>query len=94
VKRTSYAYPVELRVLMFYNYIIMRIVFSEHATERVKERDISVLQIFATVKSPQNKSESYRGRIIYSRKFGSKTLEVITKLENKVTIIISAYMVK
>lgn len=72
----------------------MRIVFSEHAIERMNQRNISELQVFATVKSPHNISKSYRGRTVYSRKLNSKTLEVITKLENKTTIIISAYMVK
>ena len=72
----------------------MRIVFSEHAIERLKQRNISELQVFATVKSPQKKEESYRNRIIYKRKINNKTLEVVTTVENKIVIIISAYMVK
>ncbi len=72
----------------------MRIVFSEHATERMIQREISELQVYTTIKSPQEKVESYRERTIYKRKINTKTLEVITKLENKNIIIISAYMVK
>ena len=72
----------------------MRIVFSEHATERMVQRGISELQVFSTVKSPQVKAKSYRDRIVFVRKFGNKSLEVVTKMENKNMIIISAYMVK
>jgi hypothetical protein len=72
----------------------MRIVFSEHATERMNQRDISELQVYATIKSPQEKTKSYRDRTIFRRKIDDKTLEVVTKLENKNIIIISAYMVK
>ncbi|HCR36290.1 hypothetical protein A2130_03100 [Candidatus Woesebacteria bacterium GWC2_33_12] len=72
----------------------MKIFFSNHAIERLKEREISELQVFVTIKSPQEKNKSYRNRIIYKRKFDTKTLEVVTKMENKVTIIISAYVLK
>ncbi len=72
----------------------MRIVFSEHAKQRMTQREITELQVFATIKSPQEKVKSYRDRIIYKRLFKNKTLEVVTKIENKITIIISAYMVK
>ena len=72
----------------------MQIIFSDHAVERIHARDISRLKVYATVKSPQKKIKSYRDRIIYARKFGIKTLEVVTKLESDNLIIISAYMVK
>lgn len=85
---------VELRARTHYNYIIMRIVFSEHAIERMTLREITELQVFATVKSPQEKQASYRDRTIYKRKFDNRTLEVVTKVEGKNMIIISAYMVK
>lgn len=72
----------------------MRIVFSQHAIERMNQREITKLQVFSTIKSPQEKVESYKDRIIYKRKFGAKTLEVVTTVENKTIVIISAYMVK
>lgn len=72
----------------------MQIIFSDHAIERMNSRDISKLQVYATIKSPQEKVISYRDRIIYKRKFENKTLEVITKQENGLIIIISAYMIK
>lgn len=72
----------------------MRIVFSDHALERIKERRIAKLKIYATVKNPQEKQLSFKGRDIYKRKYGKKTLEVVVKSEGKIIVIISAYMVK
>lgn len=68
--------------------------FSDHALERMKERGISKLQVYATIKSPQEKLKSFRDRIIFKRTYKLKTLEVITRLEDNKIVIISAYMVK
>jgi len=69
----------------------MRIVFSEHALDRIKERKIPKLKVFATIKNPQNQVESYRGRILIRRNFGSKILEVIIRVEKECIIVVSAY---
>lgn len=72
----------------------MQIVFSDHAISRIKERRISSLKIYATVKSPQEILSSFKERHIYRRRYGTKTLEVVTKTEGKIIVIISAYMIK
>lgn len=72
----------------------MRIVFSEHVVERMKERKISELQVYTTIKSPQITTKSYRDRILFVRKFGNESLEVVAKMEDKNMIIISTYMIK
>ncbi len=72
----------------------MRIVFSDHSIERLKQRNITELQVYTTVKSSEDIIKSYRERTVYRRKFGNKILEVITKHEGKDLIIISAYMIK
>ena len=69
----------------------MKILISEHARERIKQRKISQLEVYATVKSPQTSDQSYRDRILVRRNFGIKTLEVVTKVEDSCIIIISAY---
>lgn len=69
----------------------MKILISEHARERIKQREISQIEVYATVKSPQTSDESYKNRILLRRNFGSKTLEVIIKVEDSCIIIISAY---
>lgn len=69
----------------------MKILISEHAKERIKQRNISELKVYATVKNPQTSDKSYRNRILLRRNFGIKTLEVVTKIENSCIIIISAY---
>lgn len=60
----------------------------------MKERRISKLQVYATIKKPEAKIESYRDRLIYKRQFKSKTLEVVAKKEAGSIVVISAYMVK
>ncbi|HTK03832.1 MAG TPA: DUF4258 domain-containing protein [Alphaproteobacteria bacterium] len=72
----------------------MQTIFSDHALTRIKERHISKLKVYATIKNPQEKLASFKDRAIYRRKFGSKTLEVIAKQENKFIVVISAYMIK
>jgi len=71
----------------------MRIVFSEHAENRIKERGISKLKVVATVKKPDEIWDSYRERKIYRRKFHDYTLEVVVKNENFL-VVISAYVIK
>ena len=72
----------------------MQIVFSDHSLARIKERKITKLQVYATIRNPQQKDTSYRERLVYKRKFRSKILEVITKKEGDTIVVISAYMVK
>ena len=72
----------------------MQVVFSDHALARIKERHISKLQVYATIKNPEVKTESYKDRLIYKRQFESKTLEVVAKKEVVSIVVISAYMVK
>lgn len=69
----------------------MKILFSKHAIERIGQRKIPELQIYATIKSPQTTDEGYRNRILVRRNFGTKTLEVVTKVEDSCIIVISAY---
>ncbi|MDP3918250.1 MAG: DUF4258 domain-containing protein [Candidatus Woesebacteria bacterium] len=69
----------------------MKILISEHARERIEQRKISQLKVYATVKNPETSDESYRNRILLRRNFGLKTLEVVIKVENSCIIIISAY---
>ena len=72
----------------------MQIIFSDHALARLKERHISKLQVFVTIKKPQQKLKSYRNRLIFRRLLKAKALEVVAKKDGDVIIVISAYMVK
>lgn len=69
----------------------MKIVFSEHALIRIRERKISKLEVYATIKNPQSKDETYRERILVRRNFGSKILEAVIRIEEKCIMVISAY---
>jgi len=69
----------------------MKIVFSEHALIRIRERKISKLEVYATIQNPQSKDETYRERILVRRNFGPKILEAVIRNEEKCIIVISAY---
>lgn len=69
----------------------MKIVFSEHALIRIRERKISKLEVYATIQNPQGKDDTYKERILLRRNFGSKILETAVRIEEKCIIVISAY---
>lgn len=69
----------------------MKILFSEHSQERIKSRKISKLAVYSTVKSPDDVVDTYRDRKLMRRNIGTKTLEVVIKVENSCIIVISAY---
>ena len=69
----------------------MKIVFSDHAKKQGIERKIPRKYIVETVKNPQNKLESYRNRQLSQKQFGGKILEVVTMIEEDITIVVTQY---
>lgn len=70
------------------------IIYSEHANERVKGRKISKKRIEKTIEAPEAVQDSFRGRKLRRRKFGSKILEVVTKTEDSKTTVVTVYYLK
>ncbi|MEK7587748.1 MAG: DUF4258 domain-containing protein [Patescibacteria group bacterium] len=69
------------------------IVFSDHALAQNKKRKIPESRIVRTVTDPTEVEKSSRGRLIRRKRFGNKTLEVITVTEgSRVTIITQYYL--
>lgn len=69
----------------------MKIEFSKHAQERIKSRRISRARILKVISDPDNVIFSFRSRKLFQKKYGGKMLEVVTKVEGKKTIVITAY---
>lgn len=69
----------------------MRIEFSEHAKERLKVRKISKLKVLEVINNPERTVRSFRSRKLIQRRYGGKILEVITKVENKKIVVVTAY---
>ena len=69
------------------------IVFSDHALAQNKKRKIPESRIVRTVTDPTEVEKSSRVRLIRRKRFGNKTLEVITVTEgSRVTIITQYYL--
>jgi len=69
----------------------VKIVYSKHALQRIKERKISKLEISRALKKPLGSKISYKERIVISKVTGRKILEIVTKVEGNDIIIITAY---
>lgn len=69
----------------------MQIKFSDHARNRIKERNISVALVILTVKESEITKTSYRNRKLFRRSFRGKTLEVVAILEKDLYTVVTAY---
>lgn len=69
----------------------MKIEYSKHAKERAGFRKISKRRILITIGLPDKTLSSFRDRKVIQKKFGSKTLEVVIKVENDTMMIVTAY---
>ena len=61
---------------------------------RILQRDLSKEQIEQTVRHPDERMPSFRGRSLAQKRFGSRILEVVHRRPNGDTIIITAYWLK
>lgn len=72
----------------------MRIVFSRHAEEQIKRRRIPKRRVSKTVSEPDQTRPSFRGRELRRKRFGGKILEVATKAEGAMVVVVTAYYLK
>jgi len=72
----------------------MKIVYSEHAKEKIEERKISEKIIETAILRPDKILESRFERKIIHKIIGSKLLRVVVKEENDIFIVITAYYTK
>ena len=69
----------------------MKVIFTNHAKQRIVERDISFLLVKQTVKNPDSHKSSEYGIVVVRKMFGKKILEVIYKVKGTSYIIITSY---
>jgi len=69
----------------------MKIIFTDHAKERIKERHILISNIRKAVQSPTAHLWSYSPTIKIQKIINGKTLEVIYEQKGQIIIIITAY---
>lgn len=69
----------------------MRVIFSEHALRKIKERDLNKMKIIETIESPDYHEFTNGNRQLAEKNFGKLNLRVIFCQENSFIIIITAY---
>lgn len=73
---------------------MQRFIYTDHANQRIKEREISKIQIEETILHPDKILKTFKERIMVHKEFKGKKMEVIYRKENSKIIIITAYWVK
>lgn len=69
----------------------MKIIFTDHAKERVNERRILISDIKKAIKLPTSRLWSYSPTIKIQKIINGKTLEIIYEEKGQIIIIITAY---
>ena len=73
----------------------MDIEFSRHALDQLKIRSrITRTMVLGVLKNPDNLSHSYKGRTLYSKRYGNEILEVVTIKEDNKIIVITEYFLE
>ena len=70
---------------------IMKIVYTDHAKERLKQRDISPLRVFETIRRPERVQRLPDDRKKAVKGYNSRDLVVVYVVESDLFIIITAY---
>ena len=71
-----------------------KILFSEHALEQLQSRKILIKNVHATIRNPENKLKSFRGRELRQKVFGDKILEVVIYESEEIIDVITQYFLE
>ena len=71
----------------------MKIVFSDHAELKIRQRKLSRQKILETVEHPDFIRESYNGREEWFKDFGKNHLKVIVIIGDEILTIITAHWI-
>ena len=69
----------------------MRIVLTEHARDRLSQRNIRERDVIQTLKNPDRILKSFGRRKIAVKSIKEKTLEVVFREEKNILIVITSY---
>lgn len=68
-----------------------RIIYTNHAKQRMEERDITIKQVEQTVYGPDYTMSSFEGKRTATKKIGNRTINVVYKPEMDNIIVITVY---
>ncbi len=71
----------------------MEVVFSNHASLKIEQRNISRQLVLKTVNSPDFSQPSRNFREEFYKKFGGKYLKVVIKRDKKSIIVVTAHWI-
>ncbi len=71
-----------------------KIIFSQHALDQLKKRKITKKSVKNTIKNPDNKIKSFRGRDLRQKVFSGKILEVVVYESPEQVDIITQYILE
>lgn len=71
----------------------MRILFSDHAELKVRQRKLSRERVVDTVLQPDFRHPSYSLREAVFKKFGKNFLKVVTVVEGNTTTVVTAHWI-
>lgn len=69
----------------------MKIVLTEHARDRLSQRNIREKEVIQTLKNPDRILKSFGRRKIAVKNIKDKTLEVVFREEKDILIVITSY---
>jgi len=69
----------------------LRIVLTEHARDRLSQRNIRKRDVIQTLKNPDRILKSFGRRKIAVKSIKEKTLEVVFREEKNILIVITSY---
>ena len=71
--------------------MVIRIVLTNHAKQRLLERGIAEAYILRVVKDPDSTKVSFKRNLKIIKKFRSRTIEVVCTRKGDLFVIITAY---
>lgn len=69
----------------------MKLILTDHARQRMEERDITEEMVANAIQRPEMVLPSFRGRELARKEIGGKTLEVVFKRELGEILVITVY---
>lgn len=70
-----------------------RIVFTQHALERIKQRNLEILFIRRVLQDPDSVLDEREEKIAYYKAMGNNLLKIICREESQTIIVITAYFI-
>jgi hypothetical protein len=68
-----------------------KIIYTNHAKQRMEEREITVKQVEQAVYGPDYTMSSFEGKHIATKKIGNHTINVVYKPEMDNIVVITVY---